>query len=370
MDPIEVFPLEIVELMFTFLSGKELLNKTLVNRVWNNFIGNSRKCMEKLKLKISPFKNQNSLEILGTQRQHVNLDCCLEFSADCLEKVISLSQQWKSVEVYKLQCRSTNQLHAVMRKIEATVENLGLIGFMINSDEEPAAASFSFKKLKTLTIMHNKLPVPLSIFQTSPLLTSLTVRGNYDISIIDFMKQHDKLSRLSTDIECFDIIFSSNIQDFKFKLKKFIVSNDCSPQRSSVEAFKRFLVSQADTIENFQANEWCDIETVFKMKNLKNLRLVGFNLPGSFELLKNNSLETLDVTNLDGAISTLDRFLIATPNLKHIRMRCINEGLAKFIIENVKKLQTISTVHGKTKDVKKMLEDFMPNVLWESEFDV
>lgn len=94
------FPIECIEDVLRHLNGKDLLKCTLICPDWNEFIGSTRSCMEKIRLELknSTYNVQKLVQVLKTRKwTHLSANFC---DLKTMNKVLQLVQS--TVEDLKL----------------------------------------------------------------------------------------------------------------------------------------------------------------------------------------------------------------------------------------------------------------------------
>lgn len=123
------FPAECLEEIFGHLHGLNLLHCTLVCPEWNNFIGSTKACMEKINLTCSSYQEEtlSSLEknLKNSKRKYSGLN----FSGPSFEKAFPLLQgnrkSWTRV-VASETFISSNDALVFVRFFESSVQKLNL----------------------------------------------------------------------------------------------------------------------------------------------------------------------------------------------------------------------------------------------------
>lgn len=365
MDPIKKFPVEVAEMIFGHLSGSELKTCTLVATGWNELIGSSARTMRKLKLMTDRMEfTEDPKEFLGTTRNYRSIHI-----SDCTEVIdyMSTQKRWSSVEIHNTVFDSTSDLFAFLEIIASTVEYLVMTSITIAAVHDKRKMNLQFKKLKSLKISYNDKRVGLELFDASPLLKSLTIiecNSEWSLDVVGFLKQHEMLKSLKLSPEWFNRIFNTKVVDFPFNLEEIVICNSRSAtrKRSAEMNFASFLQMQAKSIKQLDFDGWfgfCFMTLPYRL-TLKEIRLSQFPGCNLLALPKNESIESMDIAMIDGKDTTRIKILLAAvPNLKHIRMRQVDDEVAEFIAANMKHLLKINVVH-RSESARKIL----PNVEW------
>lgn len=139
MDLKTFLPVHCIEDIFCHLTGLELLKCTLVCPTWNNYIGSTSTCMEKIKLKCSGIDSLEHIEriLVDSQRKYTKLKLNAKDSEEFCERMQNAmplnSRPWTHIFATRLKFTSINQFHDFLMIFEPTVEKL-----IFNSNIEPA----------------------------------------------------------------------------------------------------------------------------------------------------------------------------------------------------------------------------------------
>lgn len=373
MDPTQIFPTEVAELIFKNLSGKELLKCSLVSPDWYNFIGSSFVCMKNWKLGMRTdwmsFDEDDKQMLVTGRRYHSVLISDGAKVFDFVYDVMKSRNQWKSVEVFCMSFRTTLDFVNFVETFETTVEVLVLERVMI---QKPDAFEnkFDFKHLKLLktsycdeTVM--KMFKQCKSIEVLKLFKSVESMDDHEC-IVKMIQSHKKLRKLQIGAELCNAIFSANANDLQLQLDELsIINHGHSVDNTLMEkSFLSFLTTQMESLKVLNLSDWFGVDVmqmVFELKVLKELQI--YHLPmldwNTLSLNPSASIESLDIVTTDiRHQQRIKTILKSVPNLKHIRMREIDEEIAKFMSENLKHLQTIYLVH----DDSDLVEKFLPNV--------
>lgn len=372
MDPITNLPSEVVDIIFSRFSGRELLRFSLVSPEWYNFIGLSFECMNKMKIALRSdwdvFSKHNK-RIMENGRMHRNIliSAGLE-DFYFIHDIVKRNQQWKSVEILEFKFPTTSSFKMFFRMMDTTVESLVLERVEIMNQNE-ALADFSFKRLKKLRVSRCDKTF-LDMFNCCPSLESLTIRhcGNsFDDrnQFTDVLKAHKHLKLLHIDTELFKVIFATEVETLPFHLEELSITNfgDIVDVEKTEKSFVNFMNKQTK-LKKLYLGDWFGgnaLKTVFEIKSLKEVRM--FYLPmidwNTLDSLSNPSIELLDLVTTDIRNKVRIKIILkAAVNAKKLRLRSIDDELAQFLVVNLRNLKVISLVHTAECSVRRIL----PNV--------
>ncbi|CAO1355428.1 unnamed protein product [Diamesa serratosioi] len=385
MNPLTALNAEIIEDIFRYLSAKDLLKSSLVSKSWYDFIADSKKCMKKIKIKISNERfllDKNSFGIdcvKKSKRRYENMMMYQIFQSkltnDSFAILSNPGRQWKRIKMQEIDLSSRENFQIVMENAQNYVEILHLEQFKFkDSDVNTSTQCYTCPKLKELTLISCQFFNDIFINTNS--LTTLNLTSNYGLvkatTVDAFQKlfshnQHLKIlclcGNITTQIFCDDI--SKNIT---FQLKEFKVSNYISDKfhnRAEVENnFNLFLKTQIK-LEKIFLGEWMGIpvvETVFnEMKFLKDLTVMELAKatshvpvyingleepevarPDVFSFIPNPSILKIDYQDIRGNIFTMKSLVEAAPNLLSLSTYSMNQEMLVLLAEITNKLEYLS----------------------------
>lgn len=121
------FPVECFEDILRHLSSNDLLKCTLVCPQWNDFIGSTKSCMEKIRFCYNPyFSDLKSLEkcLSESKRKY----CCLKLGGDYDAEVLSIlsmnGRPWTDIFARFLDFETFDSFASFLRFIEPSVQVL------------------------------------------------------------------------------------------------------------------------------------------------------------------------------------------------------------------------------------------------------
>jgi F-box domain len=384
LDPTHFFPIEIIEEIFHHLKVKDLMKCTLVSTVWNEIIGSSLRIMEKVVLttgntcdNVSISSNEFFVvaDIKDSTRKYQNIRIFIgnEF-IDFLIEFMNKKRIWKHVKIDFTKFSSALSLSKLIEIIEPTVVYLELVCLRFHP-RNCSLKSYEFKKLETLRIRNSYEYNTVSMFTKCSNLRNIEMKDSaYFESYPDFFSNQKHLTHLNCDAEWINAVFQKNlIRNFHFQLERlFIVKSIYTVD----EHFQNFLKTQKKIKEiSFGVDSWDNLKMLQIIYNMKSLEKLSFdNLPPEILteqlMLSSNSIKTVDLNSyLSTLFQTLfdsddvdtwkkqnnlmphdirtmfEHILITMPNLEQIKIICIDENLANFMIKHFKKLKKVASVH-------------------------
>lgn len=143
------FPVDCAKHVLNHLSGQELKNYTLVCPSWNEFIGQTKSCMEKIQLEFPDYKGSEVKNILkNSKRKYENLklvgkphnhdDDDGKYSEDIREILLANKGRWTSVRcIGSLVFETVNDFLGFLCIIESSVRRLLLWQTSVKGDFTP-----------------------------------------------------------------------------------------------------------------------------------------------------------------------------------------------------------------------------------------
>lgn len=121
MDPLEFIHVDVLPNVFQHFSVKNLLQASLVSTKWNEFIGSSSKCMQKIWVKFyAPFKHAEVL--LKSQRKYQNFK--MQRNLDGKIRKMFFKTLWKSGMLRDMKFTLRQDYLEIMEYLAPSIENL------------------------------------------------------------------------------------------------------------------------------------------------------------------------------------------------------------------------------------------------------
>lgn len=373
MDPVKVFSLEVVEMIFVFLSGKELLEISLVSQDWNDAIRSSSECMGKLFLSFRgdsmSFTDLDKEILMNSKYSDIMITDGHEIFP-FLYDVMNANINWKSVKIYCTEFETTSDFINLVKSFESTAEHVVLHQVKILNPDD-AEIVFNMKKLKSLTLTYTDTKISLSVLHNCLNLESLTLGNSEDTgteSIVAKVRQCKKLKNLYTGSQWFNSLFEiKTVLDFQLEDLSVINRMENLSYGNAIEnQFVKFLETQMNSMKKLHLGGIFSINvvmTAMRMTNLEELIACQLSIYNWFynEFPANSSIQILDIAATEVCCNRIIlSFIKSVPNLKYIRLRSIDYEVAKILAENMKHLVKVCLVHSPDDDVK----DMLPKVEW------
>jgi F-box domain len=373
MDNSEIFgyplPNEVIEEVFSYLDCIHILDSSLVNWSWFNFIANSNMCMKKIKIKVSAFDLQE--EVKKIQRNYVHLYCI--GSIWQIEKIFG-ARQWKSIELFRVNFSTADKALKFFHVINDCVEEIKLNKIYIDSGYWPSHKyEFTFPKLKSLELMNIQNLLYYEIFaycknliELNIVSEKLTVRSLSAIK--KMLYENHKLQRLALVTQHIDEYFQEDITEkINFRLKYFELRDVYNLSEECSENVKIFLRFHMNTLESLDIGDWFGIEyakIAFDMPILKSLTFRKFyrledNLP-NIRFKKNPSITFLHLNEPMPEIEFMKCCVPAVPNLNHLKLFSLKQDALEYLKNAVPNIEILSVQFLEALDVSRV--DFFPKL--------
>lgn len=233
-DVLEVFPVEIREMIFQHLSSKALLDLTLVSTIWNDFIKINLKVMEDFNIHICGIRFLSTMETINAAWE------------------VLKRNKFKRVTLSFLVFPSLRNLNDLLGIFEQSTENLMLSVIHLeplNQQEPNETLNFhNFNKLRNLWIKNCANQNIASLFTRCKKLQFFEFdeipkgEDGSSKSILDILKQQKDLKKFICKKKGIAYEFF-NSTDFSFQIEEFkIIDEDAEDEaRDELNSYGRYL---------------------------------------------------------------------------------------------------------------------------------
>lgn len=364
-NPLEMFPAEVNSIVFQFLSPKELLIASEVSKEWYDFIADSKKCMEKIKVKIACSRTheiveENILPLKMSIRKYENLELstCAWCSDLALQAVGAHKGKWVTVKLLEVNFNTLEEALICFESIESSVEVLEMSEVVSNHSNFNVSKlrNFTFPNLKKFHAKTIQATFFLEVFNKISTLEEFVLCSHYQqVASLEVIM---KLLQTNLNIKILEIsesvviqIMSHNaVKDLKFQLTQFSVNSTFLQQFKAQDNFVAFLNKQARTLTSLEINDWTDVEvivTAFRLPKLKTFTLKGtgralehFNW-NFVQIPISSSITTLSLHSPQTQL-TLKSFTEATPNLTSLSTLYLDVFMLMHLAETCPQLASLS----------------------------
>jgi hypothetical protein len=378
----------VMERVFIHLSGKDLLNCSMVNKNWNEVVSKSKEFSKKIKLNIteSPIDYEKRLSvddlriIFRNGRKYEHLKIKAHKRLKYVHSILMASFKWKTVKIYDLKSLGGIELANFLGTIESTVEDLELKNIYVDPlktkfSNQKNQLNYKFPKLKVLRIINSDTTFFLgNVFNMVEFLIELEIK-TYKIkelddsqrkskSILKILSYNNYLKSLSLNLtqKDFDCLFSSSIKfvNLRFQLetlnlkqfRKVINASELVENENQIKNLKKFISYQKRSLRQLELGSWVGNEILeFSMNNLC-LNYLLINESSSYgihedhiatmNIFKNETIEELIMLETESSNEFLQKtFLKALPFLKRLTIDLISQSTLDIIINSNDKIEAI-----------------------------
>lgn len=359
MDPLSVLSEEVIDVVFSNFTSRDIIISSLVSHRWFSYIANNRNCMKKLHVNITCFNiDQFHEEHVNALKNSVRKYEVLKISNVSLASYDFLYyQSWRRVELKRVTVNE-NVFKKFLCHIDESIEDLRIDKLDYYDDEDEnekieTETSPKFLQLKRLELKY----VPYAFYNTFSSCRNLNElfilsRAEDNLNgIQSILYSNSKLKKLSIVSNSIDKHFQEDISShIKFQLTHFEIRDVYNLTPIFIENFKKFLEKQS-SLETLDLGDWINLEIIqmiFHMTKLKTLTFKGFyNIEShldmdQIEFNKSQSITTLNLIDTFSNLSIMRIFLQACPSVTNLRLYSLNEEGLKVLCQNLPTLKKLS----------------------------
>lgn len=352
-DPLVCLNNEVLERIFDYLNGVTIIEASMVNHGWYDFIADSKKCMSKISMAINNgFNNETFKVLMKSRRKYVNININYSYIEvilnDIVEILSNIRFDWKVVKFNCIIFPKMSMFNCFMFLVEKNVEELKITYFCISSEDEPVQP-FEFSKLKFLDIIPQNYRSQMArvdgaFVECNKLLYFSSIQLFDSKLVYDLMKNNENLKTFAVRSENIIDIFKHDVaHQFVFRLKEFRCFYFDYSSETINSNLNRFLQIQADTLEELDLGSFfgCDViaTIINKMKKLKKVELVT-DFEANFipdwmvePFVPNPSIVNVSFQNKWKQFDITRAFLNGTSNLKTLHLGTMDQGIMEYVNE-------------------------------------
>lgn len=284
-DPLVSLNNEVLERIFSYLGGKDLMAASEVSHPWYDFIADSKYCMNNISMAIKNGFNSEIKDLLiSSKRKYSKININYSYIESILNNIVEIlcvrRFNFKVVTFNSIIFPDISLYNYFMFLIEKNVEELHLNFFCITEEDEPIQP-FDFIKLKYLNIIPQNYRSQMAHIDGSFVdCNKLTYFGTmqlFDSKVVyDLMKNNKHLESLVVRSENVIDIFKHDVaHQFTFELKEFrVLQFDYSNEEVNTN-LNKFLHSQSRELEVLQLGSFFGFQIIATVINhMKKLRTV------------------------------------------------------------------------------------------------
>lgn len=327
-----MFPDLVLELIYQHFVWNDIKNSSEVSNVYNESIGNSKTCMDKIKIDLNK-----------------------SFPPSTREAIQQSSRKYRNVyAACHNQPRTSGEVFALMKKFESTIVHLSAISINIidNLDGDPLV----MPHLKSLTVTDLSSNACDLILSENHSIESITLRPINDPqfvpNILKFLNTQSSLQELvlMRDQQFKFFVEFDGAVNFPFELKRLIVKRQSTRAVQElgkvISNFNSFIIHQKDFIETIDIDflpSFENLETIFnEMPNLKSLKIkTCLKNNSELHLKKNSTITELSIGGLN--LNMLKVFFTSTLKLNTLILKDdkLTKDLLEFIVSNLMSLRKL-----------------------------
>ncbi|CAG9800963.1 unnamed protein product [Chironomus riparius] len=357
-DPLKLFSEITCEKIFSYLSVADLLNCSLVNKNYYEFIAKTPSFMRRLKISLTlhntllsdDFQNLSILNESQRQYQHFeSFNLSIDFNS-----VYVLRKKLKSIKMRRVLLHDESELKIFFSGIEETIEELILERYIDNLElkvSDNPAISCSFPKLKHLELHY----IPNFIFKyftTCKNLTELKITGKRDVNFYNILRHNPQLKKLAIVTDEIDNYFDEDVTKFiQCKLTYFEARDIYNLTARCIENFELLLEKQINYLEEIDLGDWIAVDIVkmiFHMPRLKKLTFKGFHnveehvRMNEIDFHRSQSITTLNLIDTFSKPAILQAFIQACPNVTRLKLYSLKKESLSYLTQALPNLQVLS----------------------------
>ncbi|CAG9809527.1 unnamed protein product [Chironomus riparius] len=358
-DPLEYFPYEVSERILSYLSVKNLMRVSAVNSLWYDFIGQSKRLMKNVKIKIrnQDYKKRTICHLLTSTRNYetFEIDTMDLRSINVIFELLQ-SQQWRNVIIKNLYFTTASQAHMFFSLIQDSVRSLEMRGaYILYPNGIDKNHGLVFPNLRRFTAITTKSAyILLEMFQNVRHLTHFSLKSaelNEAASnaVMEILKSNDKLEVLNiSNAALFPLLYLDKIT-IPCKLRQLSILNENNREgRKNSENFIALLQDQRESLQTIILDKLFEedvLKAIYALPKLRMLSIKEFTNIDAYNnlmLTRSKSIKQLYINVLPENFNLLKAIIVATPNLYSLTVLHMNYKFMKFISKNLPNLRGLS----------------------------
>jgi hypothetical protein len=286
MDFIDCMPHHVIDLVFQHLTGREILSATVVSSKWNSFLSGSKN-LKKIAVKINATASDLGI-LINSTRKYRNL--YVANATPVIRQIVELISnprcQFNTVIFFQVVLDEQKQIEQIFLNIAATIQKLELyfVSYITENGENVENTSYVFPHLETLKLWYDRRSRPWinEFISGFPKLKSLNLVDASDEKMKNLILKAPHLKHLELSGIFYDIMFYKDLSEkLPSQIEEYIFNDilSSSQEDENLRYFNAFFKSQSATLRRFSTDallEPEEIETAFKMPNLYELEIKGF----------------------------------------------------------------------------------------------
>lgn len=334
MDPLQIFPELINDLILQHLNHNEILQVSLVSPYWNEVISNSKVIMSKISFNI--------------------VDEFLDLYNENHEEII-LMKRYRNIKINLSQLLTPNEYITLLESFMDFVVNLNLNQLEVCNDA--IESNLNFPKLQKLRIDPCPRVAVIPLFIHHKNLQCLSIDDDfYECGdqkekrklLIEFLKLNLQLEQLHIN-SIFSFLFqSSEHLDFEMKLRKLSIMFPNEDEDINFIYFLSFQKNLKWIVLNDCFNHVVFDKILKDVKTLERLSIEYFDIDSDKvdsklidNLHRNNTIKQLDIEACGVNLKFLKPFLTVCKNIEKLYVFHLSQEIFMFLTREMKGLRKL-----------------------------
>ncbi|XP_070499482.1 uncharacterized protein [Chironomus tepperi] len=357
-DPLLLFSKVTCEEIFSYLSVKELLNCSLLNKSYYDFIAKTPSFMKRIKIRLHIHHNlvledYKLLKILNESTRRYQRFESINLTIDFFNAYIKLPNL-KSIKIRGIGLLSECELVPFNTGINVNIEELILERFngnLLLKVNSHRLSCHNFPTLRRLEL-HYVPPFIFRYYSDCSNLTELKVTGKRDEHFYNLLRLNTQLKKLTIVTDAIDNYFDEDLTKFiQFKLTYFEARDIYNLTVNCIENFKLFIQKQMNTLEEINLGDWIAaniVRMIFHMPRLKKLTFKGFHnveehvRMNEMDFHRSQTITTLHLIDTFSRADILHAFTVACPKVIHLKLYALQKDALLYLTQTIPNLQTLS----------------------------
>lgn len=364
---------EIKDLIFEYITGKQLLQLSLVSTSWYDHIADSQKCMDKIKINIkgnAKTMSNDSKQILKySKRKYQHLAVSTTSPENAVNILSEPGRQWKMIYFKDLQFQTNQDYEQMLSYVGETIQEIHFNQVGITQLTSSYQTKFAFPKMKILKLYDCDWVVN-EPFKFASELNELYLDYQHTILFGETFRRILKLNKglkiISLPGSSIEVLLERNItDDLHFNIETLIISSFASQRcyQSKRHHLDYFLKAQSKSIKKLFIADWMGteiLETIYEhLIFLEELIMTNVDMLedeikwSKLKLKTNNAILSLNFQDKSENINIFNAFTCATPMLKTLKTYSITQEFLDFGFDMLQNLEALSVTFLDAKEIKK-----------------
>ncbi|KAG5670147.1 hypothetical protein PVAND_000429 [Polypedilum vanderplanki] len=321
--------------IFSYLNFKDLfLNASFVCQSWYDYIGKSKECMDKVRLKIEGWHDLEIISDILLRNSPRIYNSLIFYNLNAEKKFPYLLQRrWKDVKLTQMKFISAKKFYEYLKEFGEDLESLEIERIVIIKGDEMCDQTLVLPKLRHLKLKQ----VPTSAFQV--------------------FQRYPNIKSLHFDIPAFGSKRREDITDFfeKFRdvnLKQLTICRNSlyGLPETAHKLIESIIISMTATLDYIELKNWGYCHTLECIWNAMKAKYFSINVCSHvpitrnlLDLSPNTYLKSFTLSLLiEPEIEWFKRLFLLTPNLEELKISLIRKEVVYLAAHYLRKLKVLS----------------------------